>query len=215
MVAGVNKDRISEEDPNEMSDLHEEASMSLEELLVYKYRGNVKQQITPDDGSSKGSYLEYIMSYLKDKEKVKGRGKKGKGKKKQINASLEEETVEVDGIGPSKPTNSESTTVEEEKEDSSKTETSTPSAASLSAESNGKLQNGTSNHSSSKSYDVPTSSKGKGIGKGLSNSIRKVVEKTPEELEFERCEAERIAKQMERKESLRTKPHELYKYTIY
>ena len=57
----------SEEDPDEMSDLYEEATMSIEELIIKygkKVRANMNEQ---SDGSSKNESLEYVMSKIHSK----------------------------------------------------------------------------------------------------------------------------------------------------
>jgi len=170
----------SEEDPDEMSDLYEEATMSIEELIMKygkKVRANMNEQ---SDGSSRNESLDYVMS------KISAKAKAGK-----LTAE-KDESSETSEIADSTPV-----------EDSEKSETLS-NAENTSPESNGKATNGTDGHKS-KSQEVTKSSKGKGVGKGLSNTIRKVVEKSPEEIEFERQETERKTKRMERKESLRAK----------
>jgi len=183
-IAGnKNQTEPSEDDPDEMSDLYEEATMSIEDLIM-KYGKKVRENLEAGgDVNSKNSSLEYVMSKV-----LSSRAKKGK------KAAEEAE-------------NEEKTSDSVEGEDSVKTETTakTESSTEDKKETNGNSQNGTDNHNSKSDHELPTSSKGKGIGKGLSNTIRKVVEKTPEEMELQRQEAERRTKRMERKESLRAK----------
>merc|ERR1712071_159327 len=183
-IAGnKNQTEPSEDDPDEMSDLYEEATMSIEDLIM-KYGKKVRENLEAGgDVNSKNSSSEYVMSKV-----LSSRAKKGK------KAAEEAE-------------NEEKTSDSVEGEDSVKTETTakTESSTEDKKETNGNSQNGTDNHNSKSDHELPTSSKGKGIGKGLSNTIRKVVEKTPEEMELQRQEAERRTKRMERKESLRAK----------
>lgn len=177
----------SEEDPDEMSDLYEEATMSIEDLII-KYGKKVKANMSEQsDGSSKSESLEYVMS------KIYSKGSTG------VKAAEKEESSETT-LTP------DSTTVEnsEKPETTSKIESTEKIEESSLPKLNGKTTNGTDSHKP-KSLELTTSSKGKGVGKGLSNTIRKVVEKSPEEIEFEKQEAERRAKRMERKESLRAK----------
>lgn len=194
-IAGSKKQKEpSEEDPDEMSDLYEEATMSIEELIIKygkKVRANMNEQ---SDGSSKNESLEYVMSKIHSKVNPDT-----KSDEKETNTEKEE--------SPKTSTTANSTSVEDSEKPEVISETTETKKENSSPEMNGKTTNGTDSHKP-KSQEVTTSSKGKGVGKGLSNTIRKVVEKSPEEIEFEKQEAERKAKRLERKESLRAKSAE-------
>lgn len=201
-----------------MSDLYEEATMSIEELIM-RYGKRIRENSEDNEGESKASSLDLLS-------KVCAKGRKSKrcsepSAEKTEHSSVKEEggndcTIETDA-----PKEDELNTEKESPEKKTlATETATVAVASenqvpeIANELNGKLHNGSDNHENdhSKSNDTPVSVKGKGVGKGLSNSIRKTVEKSLEEIEVERREAEKLAKRQERKKSLRSKSaDELYK----
>lgn len=235
------KDASSEEDPEEMNELYEEATMSIEELLL-RY-GSIKKDSEEEiEGRSKGSQLEHLMSKIRAKtQKSKSNSDGSTAQVLEPSQSDDEKPKdESDGVKCSKPqpedhSEEKSLSVSEEeskkhdcdhkskdKENGAKpeathdpTEKETNSDEKVSQDNvNGTLLNGSSDHngSSPASTTLPVKGKGKGVGKGLSNTIRKPVEKTPEELDLERKEAEKQAKRKERKESLRKKSgDELYK----
>ena len=196
-----------------MSDLYEEATMSIEELIT-RYGKRIRENMDENEGNSKALALDMIS-------KVCAKGRKNKKVSELLVDKTEtgeptkseekKESVEDKPIVENE-SDEKSVTNNEEKIDSDvNSESQVPE---LKSESNGKIHNGSGNHESdhSKQNDAPVSVKGKGVGKGLSNSIRKVVEKTPEEIELERREAEKVAKRQERKKSLRSKSaDELYK----
>lgn len=204
-----------------MTDLYEEATMSIEELIM-RYGKRNRENSEDNEGNSKGSSVD-LISKLCAKGRKSKRCLESSAEKTEQNCRKAEETndsPEVENASADvKSIPEEEIPVKPEPNNDNqsmdtspvKTENLTPEVA---KEPNGKLQNGSDNHESdhSKPNDVPVSVKGKGVGKGLSNSIRKTVEKTPEELETERREAERLAKRQERKKSLRSKSaDELYK----
>lgn len=215
------KEAPSEEDPDEMDELYQEATMSIEELIM-RYGKRNRESTEDNEGNSKGSSTEFLSKVCLKARKSK-RSIESSAEKTEKNYEKAEETnnsSEVDNASVDDKTITEKESPVRSEPDGDKQSMETSPAKSenptseVAKESNGKLQNGSDNHESdhSKPNDVPVSVKGKGVGKGLSNSIRKMVEKTPEELEIERREAERLAKRQERKKSLRSKSaDELYK----
>ena len=140
-----NQTEPSEDDPDEMSDLYEEATMSIEDLIM-KYGKKVRENLEAGgDVNSKNSSLEYVMSKV-----LSSRAKKGK------KAAEEAE-------------NEEKTSDSVEGEDSVKTETTakTESSTEDKKETNGNSQNGTDNHNSKSDHELPTSSKGTEIYNAL------------------------------------------------
>ncbi len=196
-----------------MSDLYEEATMSIEELIT-RYGKRIRENVEESEGNSKALAMDMIS-------KMCAKGRKSKKISEVLTTDDSEPTEKSeekkdsgeDKLVSEKESVDKSVTVDETKTNSGvESENKVPEVTS---ESNGKIHNGSDNHEtdhSKPSNEAPVSVKGKGVGKGLSNSIRKVVEKTPEEIEMERREAEKMAKRQERKKSLRNKSaDELYK----
>lgn len=210
-VGNKTKEAPSEEDPDEMSDLYEEATMSIEELIT-RYGKRIRENVEESEGNSKALAMDMISKMC-----AKGR------KSKKISEVLATDSEPTEKSEENKDSGEDKLVSEKESLDKPVTvdETRTNSGVEsenkvpeVKNESNGKIHNGSDNHETdhSKPNEAPVSVKGKGVGKGLSNSIRKVVEKTPEEIEMERREAEKMAKRQERKKSLRSKSaDELYK----
>lgn len=196
------KEGLSEDDPDEMSELYEEATMSIEDLIS-RYGKRIKDSVDGSDGNSKGLSLDLIS-------KMCAKGRKHKNRSDATADKVEDNSAEAVEDKLSK---------EKESQEDNNVKTNSPEklenqVPEMQKETNGKTQNGSDNHESdhSKTNDAPVSVKGKGVGKGLSNSIRKTVEKTPEEIEIERRETEKNTKRQERKRSLRCKSaDELYK----
>lgn len=220
------KEASSEDDPDEMSDLYEEATMSIEELIT-KYgkriRDGAKEGDEMKEGRSTNPALDFVVSKLIAKKAKKAAAEESSASEAaKAGAAVKEDQENKDekpAEDSDKPTSTDpEKPAQPELEEIKDKQSSPPKAAS--PESNGKHQNGSSNHDADNSKQsapvVVVSSKGKGVGKGLSNNIRKAVEKTPEELELERREAERIAKRLERKKSLRNKSgDELYRLNLF
>lgn len=196
-----------------MTDLYEEATMSIEELIM-RYGKHIKESSEDSEGNSKRSSIELIS-------KLCAKGRKSKvpsaGAEKVVESSKndgESPTEEKENIKLNTVHVKECEPSEKSEPTDIKTDQSENEISKVTTESNGKCHNGSNNHENdhTKQTEIPVSVKGKGIGKGLSNSIRKVVEKTPEEIELELREAEKVAKRQERKKSLRCKTaDELYK----
>lgn len=189
-----------------MSELYEEATMSIEELIT-RYGKRIKDSVDGSEGNSKGLSLDLIS-------KMCAKGRKQKNKSDAPVDKVEDNSAKAVEDKPSSEKEHREKSEDETVKINSpiKLENQVPE---VQKETNGKTQNGSDNHEndhSNKTNDVPVSVKGKGVGKGLSNSIRKTVEKTPEEIEIERREAEKNTKRQERKKSLRSKSaDELYK----
>jgi len=202
LTGNKTKEGSSEDDPDEMSELYEEATMSIEDLIT-RYGKRIKDSVDGSEGNSKGLSLDLIS-------KMCAKGRKHKNRSDATIDKVEDNHAEALEDNPSS---------EKESQEDNDAKTNSPvkmenQVPEVQKETNGKTQNGSDNHESdhSKTNDVPVSVKGKGVGKGLSNSIRKTVEKTPEEIEMERREAEKNTKRQERKKSLRCKSaDELYK----
>lgn len=205
------KDGSSEDDPDEMSELYEEATMSIEDLIT-RYGKRIKENGEGNEENSKEFSLDLIS-------KVCGKGKKHNNGSETSVGKIEDVPAKTKNVKDSIEENASSENEVQEKpaDNNVKINSAVKSqkdVTDVQIETNGKIHNGSDNHDSAhlKSNEVPISIKGKGVGKGLSNSIRKTVEKTPEELEIERREAEEISKRQERKRSLRSKSaDELYK----
>lgn len=193
-----------------MSELYEEATMSIEDLIT-RYGKRIKENVEGNEENSKGFSLDLISKMCAKGRKNNNGSEMSVGKIEDIPAKA----VEMDSTEGK--ANSENKDQEEPTDDSAKSNSlvqSQKDVTGVQIERNGKIHNGSDNHESDhvKTNEVPISIKGKGVGKGLSNSIRKTVEKTPEELDVERREAEKINKRQERKKSLRSKSaDELYK----
>lgn len=193
-----------------MNDLYEEATMSIEELIT-RYGKRIRENIE-DEGGSKASAAELVSKLnakvnqkIKDSELANDKNSDSSGNAtEKVDTDEKMEVKTESSVEPAA-----AATTEESSEINSVNQTSEPVN-----DQNGKVQNGCNNHENhvAKTNDALVSKKGKGVGKGLSNCIRKSVEKTPEELEIERREAEKMAKRQERKKSLRSKSgDELYK----
>ncbi|XP_057377745.1 protein phosphatase 1G-like [Daphnia carinata] len=208
------KDGSSEDDPDEMSELYEEATMSIEDLIT-RYGKRIKENVEGNEENSKGFSLDLIS-------KAYAKGRKNNCGSETSVSKTEDTPAKTEDLRDSIGENASSENEVQEKpvDDNSEVNSAVKSqkdVTDVQIETNGKIHNGSDNHDSShlKSNEVPISIKGKGVGKGLSNSIRKTVEKTPEELEIERREAEEISKRQERKRSLRSKSaDELYKAIV-
>ena len=218
------KEAPSEDDPNEMTDLYEEATMSLEDLIT-RYGKRLRDGATDElkEGRSANPALDFVVSklYAKGNSVRKAAAEESKAEGVADEAPSTVKGEKTDKEAAKVPTDSDNSAATEPAMDVDKPtlpESDEGANNKTSPEANGKHQNGSNNHDSEDSNKrvVVVSSKGKGVGKGLSNNIRKTVEKTPEELERERREAERTAKRLERKESLRNKSaDELYKFESF
>jgi hypothetical protein len=211
VTGNKNKGATSDEDPDEMTDLYEEATMSIEELIA-RYGKQVRDGVDEKgEGISKASALEKMMAKVcasKGKLKCKSTSDKSKPDAKSEPISLEE------GVETKSEEEEEAKPVADEDEKEKTNSTVETETEKVSNEvSNGKSHDHNNGSTENEDHVIkPIAGKGKGVGKGLSNSIRKVAQLTPEEQERERREAERIAKRMERKKSLRTKSaDELYR----
>lgn len=214
-IGNKNKGAASEEDdPDEMSELYEEATMSIEDLIA-RYGKQIRDGVVEKgEGNSKASALEKVMAKVcASKGKLKSKNTSDTSPTDAKSEPIDSETqAEVKSEEDPKPVANEEDAVEKTTSPV-KTENSESAEKVPNEVSNGKShdQNNGSNENEDHSIK-PSIGKGKGVGKGLSNSIRKAVQLTPEEQERERREAERMAKRMERKKSLRTKSaDELYR----
>lgn len=231
VLGNKSKEAASEDDPDEMSDLYEEATMSIEELITRygnRIREAASEQQKGNSGSTHNDFVKFCAKNRKLKKITAGDATPPSSGNGGTDEPADEEkpavTEEVENSAQ-EPTVKETNEVENNHADTEDKKAEVKSEQhEVSTESNGKIHNGSSNNHDVDHSKAPcinssppaiaiVSSKGKGVGKGLSNNIRKVVEKTPEEIEREKREAERIAKRQERKESLRNKSaDELYRY---
>lgn len=222
------EEETSDADADEMTHLYEEATMSIEELVLKYGHSKLKEEDKKkeESGSSQAaSSLSSLVSKLYSrakKDRTKSADKESECRVKEDSDSCstspkaesddeaDKGASEADGCGASKVKKEGDASDKEPIADEESEEAEVK-------DSNGSHTNGSSDHQTgTKGEDkIVVSAKGKGVGKGLSNTIRKSVEKTQEELEREQREAARLAKRLERKQSLRNKSaEELYRSMV-